>query len=65
MPATSNAQRRLFGMVLAAKRGQLRNPSAKVKKIASGISEQSAADFATKKKRQTVTKSLMTGKSGY
>ncbi len=62
MPAESEKQRRLFGMVLAAKRGQLKNPSSKVKKVASGISEGSAKDFA--KKRQGVTKSLM-GKSGY
>lgn len=49
-------------MVLAAKRGQLKNPPAKIKKVASGISESSAADFA--KRRQDLNKS-MTGTSGY
>lgn len=63
MPATSESQRRLFGMVLAAKRGELKNPSKKIKKVASGISEQGAQDFA--KKRDGVTKSLMNSKSGY
>lgn len=58
MPATSESQRRLFGMVLAAKRGQLKNPSSKVEKIAGGISERSAEDFA-KKKRKGITRSLL------
>lgn len=62
-PSVSASQQRLFGMVLAAKRGQMKNPSSKVKKVASGISEGDARDFA--KKRQGVSRSLMTGKSGY
>jgi hypothetical protein len=49
VPATSVAQQRLFGMVLAAKRGQLKNPSAKVSQVASHISESSARDFAKTK----------------
>jgi hypothetical protein len=65
MPATSEAQRRLFGMVLAAKRGKLKNPPAKIQKIASGISETGAEDFSRKPKRKAVAKSLMTGPSGY
>ena len=61
MPAVSEKQRRLFGMVLAAKRGKLKNPSPLVEKVASGISEKSAEDFASKvkKKRRGVTRSLM------
>ena len=61
MPAVNESQRRLFGMVLAAKRGQLKNPSSKISKISSGISESSASDFATKvkKKRNTIASSLM------
>ena len=64
MPSSSEAQRRLFGAVLAAKRGQLKHPSAKIKKVAAHISESSAEDFARKKKRQGIVKS-MTGNSGY
>jgi hypothetical protein len=56
-PSTSVSQQRLFGMVLAAKRGQLKNPSPKIKKIAFGINEKSARDFAVK--RESVAKSLM------
>lgn len=70
MPATSDAQRRLFGAVLAAKRGEMKHPSAKIEKIAQGISESSAADFAKKPikrktNRQGVAKSLMQVPSGY
>lgn len=46
MPAVSKAQQHLMGMVLAAKRGKLKSPSAEVKKVASGMSEKSAKDFA-------------------
>lgn len=60
MPSVSPSQQRLFGMVLAAKRGKLKNPSAKIKKVSKGISESSTEDFA----RKNVSKSLM-GKSGY
>lgn len=59
MPSVSDSQRRFFGAVLAAKRGQSKNPSAKVKKAAASISERDAADFARKKKRQGVVKTLM------
>ncbi len=63
MPSVSDRQRRFFGMVLAAKRGQLKNPSQEVSKTAGSISEQSASDFASsvekKKKREGVSRSLM------
>jgi hypothetical protein len=65
VPATSEAQRRLMGMVLAAKRGQLKNPPPKIAKVASGISESSAEDFARKPKRKGIAQALMTGDSGY
>lgn len=65
MPSSSESQRRLFGAVLAYKRGKMKNASPKIKKVSGGISEGDAEDFATKKKRQRVSKSLMTGKSGY
>lgn len=63
-PAFSESQRKLFGMVLAAKRGELKNPSPKIKKISQGISENDARDFA-KKKRANIAKSMMSGPSGY
>ena len=65
MPAKSESQRRLFGMVLAAKRGELKDPSPKIKKISQGISENDARDFAHKKKRANIAKSMMSGPSGY
>lgn len=60
MPATSEAQRRLFGMVLAYKRGKLKNASPEVKKVSSGVSESSASDFASevKKKRTSLAGSM-------
>ena len=66
MPATSPSQQRLFGMVLAAKRGQLKNPSSKIRQVAAHISESDARDFAAtsfKKKREGIVRSL--GQHGY
>lgn len=57
MPAVSESQRRFMGMVLAQKRGQLKNPSMRVKKAASGISESDAKDFS--KKRMGVAETLV------
>lgn len=57
-PAASEAQRRLMGAVLAYKRGQSKSASAKVKKVAAGISESSASDFAQKKKRESLARSM-------
>ena len=48
MPAKSQAQRRLFGMVVAYKKGQLPNASKKVKEIAKGVTLKQAEDFAKK-----------------
>lgn len=56
MPAKSEAQRRLFGAILSYKRGQMKNPSKKIRKIAKGISESDASDFA--KKRMGLAKSM-------
>lgn len=64
MPSSSESQRRLFGMVLAQKRGELKNPSNKIKNISQGISESDARDFA-KKKRANIAKSMLSGPSGY
>lgn len=68
MPSTSPSQQRLFGMVLAYKRGKLKHPSAKIKNVSGHIKESSAEDFARtsfKKKRRNITHSLMNSKSGY
>jgi hypothetical protein len=62
MPAKSEAQRRLFGMVLAQKRGELKDPSPKIKKVATQVSESSAEDFARKKRREGVVKMLASPK---
>lgn len=59
MPATSEAQRRLFGAVLAYKRGQMKNASGKIKKVAEGVSEEQAGDFARKTKQRHIAKSLL------
>lgn len=50
MPAKSKAQQKFMGMVLAAKRGQLKNPSSAVKKAAGSMSAKSAKDFASTKR---------------
>ena len=59
MPSVSNAQQRLFGMVLAYKRGKLPNASDKIKKISEGISESSAEDFAKKARRKNLASSMV------
>lgn len=60
MPSMSEKQRRFFGIVLAAKRKQLKNPSSKTSfaKVSKNISESDAQDFA-RKKRNGIYKSLM------
>ena len=45
----SKAQQKLFGMVHAAQKGKLKNPSTEVAKIASEISDKDAKDFASTK----------------
>ena len=51
MPATSQAQQRFMGMVLARKRGK-RVGSARVAKAAASMTEESAKEFvSTKRKR--------------
>lgn len=47
MPATSKAQQKLMGMALAYKRGELKDASDKVKKIAKGMTEKELEDFAS------------------
>jgi hypothetical protein len=59
MPSVSEAQRRLFGAVLAYKRGKLKNPSPKIENVAAHISESSTEDFARKKQRKGIAQSMM------
>lgn len=47
MPAVSKAQQRLFGMVHAAQKGDLKNPFPEVKKMAATLKPQDAKDFAS------------------
>lgn len=49
MPAVSESQQRLMGMVNAYQKGELKNPSAKVKSVAKHIKHDDARDFAKTK----------------
>ena len=49
MPAKSKSQQRFFGMVRAAQKGELENPSSEVAKVAGEISKKDAKDFASTK----------------
>ena len=49
MPAKSKAQQRLMGMVHAYKTGRLKKAPAKIKEVASHISDSDARDFAKTK----------------
>lgn len=51
MPAVSEAQRRLFGMALAVKRGQAKpKKGSAAARIAKTVGEAGIVDFATKRK---------------
>jgi hypothetical protein len=47
MPAVSKAQQRFMGMVHAAQKGDMENPSPEVSKAADSISDKDAKDFAS------------------
>jgi hypothetical protein len=49
MPAKSIAQQKMFGMALAYKRGELKDASDEVKKLADSMSEKDIEDFAKTK----------------
>ena len=49
MPAKSKEQQRLFGMVHAYQKGELKNPSKEIKDVAKSISYDDAKDFAETK----------------
>ena len=50
MPAKSEKQRRLMGAALAYKRGESKNASSEIKKVAEGMTEKQLEDFASKPK---------------
>jgi len=50
MPAKSEKQRRLMGAALAYKRGESKNVSEEIKKVANSMSEKELEDFASKPK---------------
>ena len=47
MPAVSKAQQRFMGMVHAAQKGDMENPSPEVSKAAASMSDKDAKDFAS------------------
>ena len=49
MPAVSESQRRLMGMVHAYKKGKLKHAPKKIKEVAKHISDDDARDFAKTK----------------
>jgi len=49
MPAVSKAQQKFMGMVHAAQKGDMKNPSPEVEKAADSMSDKSAKDFASTK----------------
>ena len=49
MPAVSKAQQRFMGMVYAAKKGDMPNPSPEVAKAAQSMKKKDAKDFASTK----------------
>jgi hypothetical protein len=49
MPAVSKAQQRFMGMVHAAQKGDMENPSPEVQKAADSMSDKDAKDFASTK----------------
>lgn len=64
MPAVSTPQRRLFGMALAYKRGQLPHTSKQVKDLAASMTEDVLRDFAVTKDRE-ITKVATTSTAGF
>jgi hypothetical protein len=49
MPAQSKAQQRFMGMVHAAQKGDMENPSPEIEKAADSMSDKDAKDFASTK----------------
>ena len=49
MPSSSKSQQRFMGMVRAAQKGELENPSKSVKKAAKSMDKDEVDDFASTK----------------
>lgn len=60
MPATSKSQQRLMGMVRAHQKGELDNPSPKIKRMAQQMSTTDVRDFAKTKHDSLPEKAAMT-----
>ena len=64
MPAVSKAQQRFMGMVHAAQKGDMENPSPEVEKAADSMKKSDAKDFASTKhaglphKKEEIIKAL-------
>jgi hypothetical protein len=68
MPSKSVKQQRLMGMVHAAQKGELEDPSSTVKKLAKTMTKKSAAEFASTKHKglpKVVKKTKKTIKENY
>lgn len=52
MPAVSKAQQRFFGMVRSTQKGEMKNPSSEVAKVASSMSKSDVKDFAKTKHKK-------------
>jgi hypothetical protein len=52
MPAVSKAQQRFMGMVYAAKKGDMPNPSPEVAAAAASMKKKDAKDFASTKHKE-------------
>ena len=65
MPAKSIKQRKFMGMVMAAKKGKLKDPSEAVTKIAKSMSKKQVEKFAkTKEKGLPIKVKVKKGKGG-
>ena len=58
MPAKSKSQQRFFGMVRAAQKGEMKNPSKEVLDVASDISMKDAKKFAKTKHKGLPNKKI-------
>ena len=65
MPAVSKAQQRFMGMVYAAKKGKLTNPSPEVAKAAASIKKKDAKDFASTKHKRLPEKKVAKEETKY
>ena len=58
MPSKTEKQRRLMGMALAYKQGELKNASDEVKKLADSMSSKQLEDFAKKPLKEDLKESM-------